>query len=1143
MGDWNQEGDRELRYFDREKIRSSLKADSSIQEKARRLIQQKQIEPGEFSTGYISEESYMVGQQLAVGIENGRRFQVAVTLGPDKVLHTDCGCRTCYSRYGWYQENQKKCAYVVAAVTQACEYLAGHDVGDSTDYNGMKLMNLFKQKQVSQTVAQALSQAESMTLEPRLIKNEDGLEVSFRYGAARKYVVKELGEFCSLVKREARAVYGSKTELPHGEGVLDAGGRKWYSFIQRVVQEDQKAAERQLRKSSPWGGYYARGPIKFPALDLAGGRMDQFYELMGSAPVEYEDKTIYEKNKRMLYCAEELPHMKMQLAPVVKGARKSFQGVEAQCEMPEVYEGQDAVYFISGNKLCKADRERMSKVMPLLEQARNGKVVFNIGKKNLSEFYYSVLPMFADALELVETDPDTIQANLPPQVEFIFYLDAPGNDLTCRIEAKYGERKVSCLDYYRDDIDVQAFPAFRMTNREQEVVFRTMQLFPQIDLEQEELKCERREDSIYEILSHGLDTLAEMGEIQCTDRFNRLNILKKLKVSVGVSVSQGLLNLDIASTDVSREELLEILQSYRARRKFHRLKNGDFLNLENDESLAMLAEMLETMRISPKEFVKGKMQLPLYRTLYLDKMLENNAGVYNERDSYFKNLVKEFKTVNDADYEEPKALQKIMRNYQRTGYKWLRVLASRGFGGILADEMGLGKTLQMIAVLLAVKQESQEPAAGGKAGSAGAAGKEKSRRPAGTSLIVCPAALVYNWVEEFARFAPGLTVDAITGNQEARSQKIAGAMQNDVIVTSYDLLKRDIDQYEGLHFLYEVIDEAQYIKNHTTAAAKAVKVIKSEHKFALTGTPIENSLSELWSIFDFLMPGFLYGYETFRKEFEVPVVKNNDGDAMKRLQRMAAPFILRRCKNDVLGDLPDKMEESRYVQLEDEQRRLYDAQVVHMQAMLSKQNKEEFSRNKLKVLAELMKLRQICCDPSLCFEGYKGESAKLESCLELVDSAIDGGHRILLFSQFTSMIAILQERLAERGVEFYTITGSTSKEKRIQLVKEFNEGSTPVFLISLKAGGVGLNLTGADVVIHYDPWWNLAVQNQATDRAHRIGQTKKVTVYKLIVRKSIEEKIQKLQETKRSLAEQILDADAADIGSMTREELLELLEA
>ncbi len=1119
MADWIHAKDRESRYFDKDKISLSMNFGTSVQEKAKQLVRQNKIEFGEFSTGYVPEESRMVGQMCAVGIDKGRRFKVSVICAPDKVLYSECSCNECVTHYGWYQE-KKKCAYVYAVFTRLCDYLAEHDAGDSTDKSGMNLMNRFRKRHISQTVTQALSQTESLTLEPRLVREDDGLEVSFRYGGTRKYVVKELGRFCSLVRGEEKAVYGSKTELPHGEGVLDAQGRKWYAFIQRIVQEDRKAGERQLRKSSPWGGYYSRGEMKFPTLDLMGGRLDQFYELVGENSLEYEDKTSYEKNKRFLHCAEEIPHIKMQLSPVLKGAWKSFQGLEVKCDMPEFYEGQESIYFIREDRLCRTGRGQLDRVMPLLEQARNGNVRFSIGKKNLSEFYYTVLPMFSDALEVLETDPDTIQANLPPQVEFTFYLDAPGNDLTCRIEARYGEQKVSCLDYFKKDVDIEGFPAFRMMNREQEVAYVAMQLFPEIDIEQEELKCERQEDSIYEILSHGLDTLAELGELQCTDRFNRLSIMKKLTVAVGVSVSQGMLNLDIDSTDVSREELLEILKSYRVHKKFHRLKNGDFLNLEGDENLAMLNEMLETMRIPPKEFVKGKMQLPLYRTLYLDKMLEGSAGIYSKRDSHFKNLVKEFKTVNDADYEEPETLRRVMRNYQRTGYKWLRVLASRGFGGILADEMGLGKTLQMIAVLLASKNEGT----------------------AGTSLIVCPAALVYNWVEEFAHFAPELKVEAVAGGQEVRRQKIADALQCDVLVTSYDLLKRDIDQYEGIRFLYEVIDEAQYIKNHTTAAAKAVKVVQSEHRFALTGTPIENSLSELWSIFDFLMPGFLYGYETFRREFEVPVVKNNDDDAMKRLQRIAAPFILRRCKNDVLSDLPDKMEENRYVQLEEEQRRLYDAQVVHMQAMLSKQNNEDFSKNKLKVLAELTKLRQICCDPSLCFEDYGGESAKLESCMELVDSAIDGGHRILLFSQFTSMIAILQERLTEKGVAFYTITGSTAKEKRLQLVKEFNEGDTPVFLISLKAGGVGLNLTGADVVIHYDPWWNLAVQNQATDRAHRIGQTKKVTVYKLIVRKSIEEKIQKLQEKKRGLAEQILGAEAADIGSMSREELLELLQ-
>ena len=292
----------------------------------------------------------------------------------------------------------------------------------------------------------------------------------------------------------------------------------------------------------------------------------------------------------------------------------------------------------------------------------------------------------------------------------------------------------------------------------------------------------------------------------------------------------------------------------------------------------MLAELMKTLQLSLKEFVKGKMHIPAYRTLYLDQMLENNESIYSNRDRHFREIVKGFKTIKDADFEEPESLSGIMRNYQKNGYKWLRTLEAWKFGGILADDMGLGKTLQVIAVLLAAKEEKQS----------------------GTSLVVAPAALVYNWGEELERFAPSLNVVLVTGNQAERQKKLMEYRNADVLVTSYDLLKRDFDQYDQKEFLYEIIDEAQYIKNHTTAAAKAVKVVNSRIRYALTGTPIENRLSELWSIFDYLMPGFLYGYDTFKKEMETPIVKNGDEAAMARLQKMVSPFILRRLKEDVL---------------------------------------------------------------------------------------------------------------------------------------------------------------------------------------------------------------------------------------------------
>ena len=643
--------------------------------------------------------------------------------------------------------------------------------------------------------------------------------------------------------------------------------------------------------------------------------------------------------------------------------------------------------------------------------------------------------------------------------------------------------------------------------------------FPVEVPQKEEFSCGGDEEVMYQVAENGVAALASLGEVLCTDRFRGCHVVRRVQTAVGVSVSSGMLDLKIDTGDIPPEELVELLHSYRQKKKYHRLKNGTFVRME-ESSVGMLEEMAAALRLTPKEMIRGNMHLPVYRALYLDRLLEEHEDVYSKRDSHFKQIVKSFKTIKDADFEEPESLSATMRQYQKNGYRWLRTLESWNFGGILADDMGLGKTLQMIAVLLAAKLEGKT----------------------GTSLIVTPASLVFNWGEEFKKFAPELKVTLAAGTQAERQKRLEESVHSDVLITSYDLLKRDAALYEGREFLYQVLDEAQYIKNHTTAAAKAVKVIKSRFRFALTGTPIENRLSELWSIFDYLMPGFLYGYDTFRREFEIPVVKNNDQEAMERLQRMVGPFILRRLKQDVLRDLPEKTEEVRYVQMTGKQRKLYDGQAIHLRSLLDHQSEEEFNNSRFQVLTELTRLRQICCDPALCFEDYGDETAKTDACMELVQSAVDGGHRLLVFSQFTSMLDILSSRLDGEHVEHFMITGATPKEKRLQLVNAFNGGAVPVFLISLKAGGVGLNLTGADMVVHYDPWWNLAAQNQATDRAHRIGQQKNVTVYKLITKDSIEEKVLELQETKRELADRIIGQGTEQAAPMTREDMLRLLE-
>ena len=469
------------------------------------------------------------------------------------------------------------------------------------------------------------------------------------------------------------------------------------------------------------------------------------------------------------------------------------------------------------------------------------------------------------------------------------------------------------------------------------------------------------------------------------------------------------------------------------------------------------------------------------------------------------------KSYSDSDFQIPDGLRAELRNYQKDGFRWLATLDAWGFGGILADDMGLGKTLQVIAFLLMKKERT---------------------------LIVCPASLVYNWENEIARFAPELKTAVISGTQEERKKWLKEG-KADVLITSYDLLKRDIDLYQGEEFFCMVADEAQYIKNAGTLAAKTLKSIQAVRRFALTGTPIENKLSDLWSIFDFVMPGYLYGYEKFRQE--LPIVSKEDEEALKRLQKMIAPFILRRKKTDVLKDLPEKIQEVVYTKMEPEQKKLYDAHVKQLQMELAGQTEETYNQNRLKYLAELTKLRMICCAPSLCFEDYKGVSAKTDMCLDLVENGIQGGHRLLIFSQFTKMLDILASELTKKKISYLYLSGKDSKEQRRNMVEKFSEGNIPVFLISLKAGGTGLNLTAADMVIHYDPWWNQAAKDQATDRTHRIGQKQAVTVMDLVVKDSIEEKMVEMQKRKAEMADEVMGGTMVSNHRISREELLDLL--
>lgn len=1038
-------------------------------------------------------------------------WSVKLTFNRDHILSSTCSGWSCnHGRY--YGIDQNACEHQIAAIMLLDNYLKQQNPGDSTNLSGVRFL-----KGMSGAVS-GTGAAPTLTIVPYLTKDENGMFACFRTGAGKLYKVKNLREFTKAVKSGGQMLFGSKTVLTLGREHVLPDSLKWLDFIDDYLRDEDYQIEKYSVRSG-YGSYYSQdySPTK-DKIELSGSILDNFFETALGDRIALTDKSLGTREKTNVLLEDGDVAISLRISANID-SKGVLDGIIITGDVPYMMNGIRHRYFIAGNALNRISEERSEALGIVLDAEHGGYIRILLGRGHLSEFYRKVLPALREIVE-IETDPETeaaVATILPPEPEFVTYFDVDSGNLIGRCDVYYDNACCSLTDVWEDG----STESYRNWEEEQAMRKLLMNYFTSYDPNYRILFAKKNPDLTFDLLDRGIPAIMQRSEVRMTDRFKALKIRNRSKFDIGLSVESSLLDLSVTSTDLSPDELLDILFSYRKKKRYVTLKNGDFFRIDENESIARLSEMMDALHISPKEFVSGKTHIPAYRALYLDRMLESTQDIYATRDTHFKSLIKEFKTIEDADFEVPPTLKGTLRKYQTVGYRWLRTLDGHNFGGILADDMGLGKTLQVISVLLADKNENPD---------------QKH-----TSLVVTPASLVYNWKEEIGAFAESLNVALVAGTSKERAAVIADWEEPDVLVTSYDLLKRDIAEYEGKTFRFLIADEAQYIKNRATAAAKSLKLVRAETKFALTGTPIENRLGELWSIFDYLMPGLLYSYEQFRQEFEVPIVKEENQEAMEQLRKMVTPFILRRKKEEVLKDLPDKLEEVRFARMESKQQKLYDGQVVRMRKKLQTSNESDFRKGKIEILSELMHIRQICCDPSLMFEDYDGASAKREMCMELVESLIDGGHRALIFSQFAKMLEKLEEDLKDRGIEYYKITGSTPKEKRVAMVKAFNEGNVPLFLISLKAGGTGLNLIGADVVIHYDPWWNLAVQEQATDRAHRIGQTKVVNVYKLIVKGTIEEKIMEMQKAKRKLADDILQAEGVASAAISREELLELL--
>ncbi|MBR3308211.1 MAG: SNF2 helicase associated domain-containing protein [Lachnospiraceae bacterium] len=917
-----------------------------------------------------------------------------------------------------------------------------------------------------------------------------GLELKIGYG--RKYIVKRIADLLKAY-RDGESYTLGKEEIMISPAILDTFTEKLLDKLVAFLNLREK-----LRAVNPFGTADIR-PERF--MYFSGRELDELMELLDGQVIGLNgmEETAVDLHRKGLKAV----------------LKKKAYGASLQMAPMEVLEAEGSKIYIHDGKglFCPdADTESGMREIRMLLGWSEG---LYIREADIGRVLEKLMPVFERCGELVTKGLEAENYE-KEKADFEFRLDYSKEGLlSCEAFSLYPRQELRFHLF-----DDSTGRAVRDGKGETEAARLLTELFDRMDRESFILYSYLSESALFEFLRSRLPELEKLGTVLSTDAIKRSRVRRLPTVKTGIRMDNGSLFLSVSAGSLSDDEMAGILGAYRKKKRYYRLKSGEFVALETEEAEAWdaLSELYDGYGISEP----GVIKLPLYRALYLQEALSKRQEVVFDAAEDYIELISSMEPERMAELEPPRSLKKILRPYQTEGFRWISMLKRCGLGGILADDMGLGKTLQVLSFLLAEKN-------------AGKKGDELR------TLVVCPASLVYNWKKEIETYTDKLKAAVIAGTAAERTEMIKKARKAEIWITSYDLLKRDIQLYEGIHFANEIIDEAQYIKNRNTQASQSVRLVDSAFRLALTGTPIENHLGELWSIMDYLMPGFLYDYSSFQKDYEIPVVLNSDEKARERLRRMVHPFILRRMKRQVLKELPEKLEETVTVSMESAQRKLYDANVQRLKNELEGVSQSDFNSGKLQFLAQLTALRQICCDPSLLYEDYDGGSAKLEACIELVRQSIEGGHKLLLFSQFTSMLDLICGRLKKEGIEYHRIDGSVSKEKRMFMVDSFANDDVPVFCISLKAGGTGLNLTAADIVIHYDPWWNQAAQDQATDRTHRIGQTRTVNVYELIVQDTVEEKIQQIKESKSRLADDILSGGEISSAGFDKEEMLRLL--
>ena len=935
------------------------------------------------------------------------------------------------------------------------------------------------------------------------------LNVEFKLGKDNFYKIKNLKEFFNRINNNESYIYSNKLEFVHNEENFEKNSKELLNFIMKYAKIINYVNNTENTNFRYYGKKLSESSI---LLDEEG--IDDIFEILKGRKIEIEK----DANIKKVTLIPSNPNIEFSLEMKNKQEVKLTHNLDNYNYI--IIDGKKYTYVIIDEFIYRAKKNVKNTIFKLLEIYKKNHInEIKFNKKQLPDFFALIEPRIKDNL-VINIDKKDIKEYIPEELGVKIFLDYNENNLiTAEVKFCYGETEFNPID------ESKKINIARNAIKETECLNQLRKTGFMLDAQNKRFVLVS-EEAIYNFITKDIELYMDKFEVMVTDNFKAKKIKEPQLGNIGIKIENNLLIINLENIQYDKNEIKEILQRYALKKKYYRLKDGSFINLEDNENIEFLNNLESGLGISYEEIENGTITLPIYRSMYMEKILNKlNKNKVKKEDSYVEFIKDTSKEKESEIIKLPKNLKGDLREYQKNGFQWLQTLEKYNLGGILADDMGLGKTIQVIALLQKYNEETEN---------------------ALPSIVIAPSSLTLNWKNEVNKFAPTLNTLVINGNLDLRKEKIKNIKKYNLIITSYDLLKRDLELYEkeNIVFKYSIADEAQYIKNSNTQNAKALKSINSETKFALTGTPIENSLAELWSIFDYIMPEYLFKYKKFKQLYEIPIVKENDVDSMKKLKMLIEPFILRRTKKEVLTELPEKTITILNNEMEDEQQKIYLSYLAKAkQEAMQEIEINGVEKSHIKILALLTRLRQICCHPGLFLEDYNQDSSKLKQCIEIIKDGIEAGHKILLFSGYTSMFEIIEKELLKEDINYYKLTGKTNVSERVELVEDFNQNeNVKVFLISLKAGGTGLNLTGADMVIHYDPWWNISAENQATDRAYRIGQKHNVQVYKLITKNSIEEKIYELQKKKSKLINNVLSTETTFINKLSKDEIMKLFE-